>query len=532
MPTILLVTLCFGIVITQNENIPKLRDLVNPYEQYQLRDILSSIFELDSIEQHFDSIPYTPPKYALRDKVKSISHLNRYKQDLLFQGDIHLSRAHLKSIVSEHLKRQKPRSKRTAFKNAEYPKTIWKPHVPYVFHNSLSASAKNSLQAAINFWQQNTCVTFKPRTNEGVYLLLSGNDDGCWSTVGRDSNQKGQILNIGKGCELFGITSHEVAHALGLFHEQSRYDRDLYVKINTKKIAQRNYYDFAKVGPSNMETYGMTYDIGSVMHYKPNEFSIDGSATIIANDRNLQTTMGQFRGPSFLDVAKINRHYECSKNCKNRLNCTNGGYQNPRHCNMCICPTGYGGNTCEDIEESNPKKCRGILKAEETQRKFTINMKPKANVKELRKCNYHIQAPEGKRVLVIVDSVIGNCVHGCYEESLELKTYEDKTVTGARFCCKIEKPIMLMSQTNVVPIIMIAGKAQAFAQIRYSYVDPKAYRKPIGNSGASLMEHFAQIDERFLNIPVDSEKITKNHTIKNDISDDEFEKMLQKQYYN
>ena len=51
----------------------------------------------------------------------------------------------------------------------------------------------------------------------------------CYSKVGRQGGE--QILSLGDGCSHTSTAMHELMHAVGFFHENTRYDRDRFVKV-------------------------------------------------------------------------------------------------------------------------------------------------------------------------------------------------------------------------------------------------------------------------------------------------------------
>ena len=76
----------------------------------------------------------------------------------------------------------------------------------------------------------------------------------CWSNVGRvdtkfqdrPSKIGQQVISIGKGCGEKGTVIHEIGHAVGFWHEQSRRDRDKYVKILVNNILPGQEEQFGK----------------------------------------------------------------------------------------------------------------------------------------------------------------------------------------------------------------------------------------------------------------------------------------------
>jgi Astacin (Peptidase family M12A) len=101
-----------------------------------------------------------------------------------------------------------------------------------------------------------------------------------------------------------GTAVHEIGHALGLWHEQSRADRDDFVEIVFANISPDNAFNFRKVGWNGLLLGA--YDFTSVMHYRKNTFSINGQDTIIAKNG---ASIIRSNTLSAGDVAGINQLY-------------------------------------------------------------------------------------------------------------------------------------------------------------------------------------------------------------------------------
>jgi hypothetical protein len=75
---------------------------------------------------------------------------------------------------------------------------------------------------------------------------------------------------------------HEMLHAVGFFHEQSRPDRDNHVRVLYENVIENQKSNFNKEHPSKITTSGTPYDTQSIMHYGSSSFSKNGRETIVA----------------------------------------------------------------------------------------------------------------------------------------------------------------------------------------------------------------------------------------------------------
>lgn len=77
-----------------------------------------------------------------------------------------------------------------------------------------------------------------------------------------------------------GTVVHEMLHAAGFWHEQSRPDRDEHVQILWANILPGLEDNFARYSRAEVSTLSLPYDTESVMHYGATAFSRNGQVTI------------------------------------------------------------------------------------------------------------------------------------------------------------------------------------------------------------------------------------------------------------
>ncbi|KAL9972526.1 hypothetical protein ACROYT_G018849 [Oculina patagonica] len=192
--------------------------------------------------------------------------------------------------------------------------------VPYYIPSELVGhQLADKFYHGMRHWFEKTCIKFVP-TKKGhrdwveLYREKNPSSRRCASSIGRIGGY--QPIKLGDHCPP-GSVIHEVGHSLGLWHTQSRPDRDKYIQILWENILPGKSDQFKKYNQGSVDTLKVKYDYMSIMHYGKDYFAkLDSERkhylmTIKTKDPKYQNLIGQRRYPTPSDILMMNTMYGC-----------------------------------------------------------------------------------------------------------------------------------------------------------------------------------------------------------------------------
>jgi len=181
--------------------------------------------------------------------------------------------------------------------------------IPYSIAPDLGC--KDAAAAAIAHWNSKTCIRFVPRQAEADYVLLYRLPGYALSDVGRRRGE--QKVGLGDSSTV-GTIIHELGHAVGLWHEHCRNDRNDWVEVDLSNIPSAKKGNFAQnnICGKAVKTEDVgAYDYGSIMHYGERDFAKDirDPTLKLLKPVPAGVVVGQRKGLSPGDIAAVEKMY-------------------------------------------------------------------------------------------------------------------------------------------------------------------------------------------------------------------------------
>jgi len=167
---------------------------------------------------------------------------------------------------------------------AAYTTILWGDGVvPFEFdgdgNDSVSAAHRTVMLNAMAQWTGAAAITFRARQlfdTGWLHIRDSNNDTDPSNSAPVGAGVGERTVNIADWD--VWICTHELGHALGFWHEQSRPNRDNFVRINWGRIADESAHNFEVHSDAHQYPRG-GYDFDSIMHYDQCAFSTCSSCS-------------------------------------------------------------------------------------------------------------------------------------------------------------------------------------------------------------------------------------------------------------
>lgn len=183
--------------------------------------------------------------------------------EAIYQGDIVLG--NIKQLLEEQ--EQLKRGIIITGSGFRWPNGV----IPYEIESGFASGDLQEIVDAISTINSSTNIIMVERTVEDNYVNFR-TGSGCSSPVGMQGGK--QNITLTANCSEWN-TVHEILHAAGIWHEQSRSDRDTYLTVHPDSIESGKDHNFdmhdtdgTNIGP---------YDFESIMHYNLFAFGIDNA---------------------------------------------------------------------------------------------------------------------------------------------------------------------------------------------------------------------------------------------------------------
>ncbi len=172
----------------------------------------------------------------------------------------------------------------------------------YQFDSGVSTLNRYRMRAAMDTMEAVSGIHFIPRTSESSYLNI-GSFGGNYTYAGQIGGS--QTLSIYNWDQHY-IICHELMHAMGRYHQQSRTDRNTYITVNYNNI----YSDCHGQYDIYSSSYYTAYDFDSLMHYGQWDCST-GNQTMTCKPgyEEHQNQMGQRSHLSVSDIDTVEIMY-------------------------------------------------------------------------------------------------------------------------------------------------------------------------------------------------------------------------------